>query len=405
MIRYDDRELEAMLDDLESDLVERKESFRGDTPTKARQTVCAFANDIANRNRAGVLFIGVKDDGVPSDLEITEDLINAVADMKSDGRILPMPVLSVEKRAVRGVEMVVVTVLPSDMPPVKFDGRIWVRVGASRRIANEQDERILVERRRYKMLPFDLHPVPIAKIDDLSRVIFENDYLPSAFAPDVIAANNRTFEERLASTKMIASIDDTTPTVLGILVLGKRPQDFLPGAYIQFLRISGMNLTDPIIDEDMIGGTLGEQLTRAEMKLESHNRVAVDVTSGPKHRMQPLYPKAALQQLLYNAVMHRTYESTNAPARVYWYDDRIEITSPGGPYGSVTVDNFGDPGVADYRNPNIAEVLRNMGFVQKFGHGIAIARDALSKNGNPPLEFAVGQGIVNCVIRRSEKPW
>ncbi len=56
----------------------------------------------------------------------------------------------------------------------------------------------------------------------------------------------------------------------------------------------------------------------------------------------------AIHQIVYNAVMHRTYEETNAPTRVYWYNDRIEITSPGGPYGNVTPENFGKPGITDY---------------------------------------------------------
>ena len=62
-----------------------------------------------------------------------------------------------------------------------------------------------------------------------------------------------------------------------------------------------------------------------------------------------------------------------------WYDDRIEITNPGGPFGIVSAANFGKPGVADYRNPNLAEALKVLGFVQKFGAGIATARRALAE--------------------------
>ena len=58
----------------------------------------------------------------------------------------------------------------------------------------------------------------------------------------------------LAATKMIASIDEQIATVLGILVLGKNPQDFLPGAYVQFLRIDGNELADDIIDSEEIRG-------------------------------------------------------------------------------------------------------------------------------------------------------
>jgi ATP-dependent DNA helicase RecG len=141
-------------------------------------------------------------------------------------------------------------------------------------------------------------------------------------------------------------------------------------------------------------------LRRTEDKLVAHNRVAFDVTSAPTHIITPDYPLPALQQLLYNAVLHRNYEGTNAPVRVYWYDDRVEINSPGGPYGAVTIDNFGRPGITDYRNPNIADVMKTLGFVQAFGRGLGIARNALSKNKNPPLCFEVTQKTVLFKIRR-----
>ncbi|MDM8563862.1 putative DNA binding domain-containing protein [Candidatus Marithioploca araucensis] len=97
MKRFSDKELETLLDELESDLTERKQSFKGDTPKKARQAVCAFANDLPNHNQPGVLFIGANDDGSPSQCPITDELLCSLADMKTDGNILPLPVLSVER--------------------------------------------------------------------------------------------------------------------------------------------------------------------------------------------------------------------------------------------------------------------------------------------------------------------
>ena len=98
-------------------------------------------------------------------------------------------------------------------------------------------------------------------------------------------------------------------------------------------------------------------------------------------------------------MLHRTYESTNAPIRVYWFNDRIEISSPGDPYGNVTEANFGKPGITDYRNPNIGDVLKTFGYIQAFGRGIATARKELEKNGNPELEFETNQSTVVCTIR------
>lgn len=402
MNRLTDEELLALLDDLESARVERKEPFAGDVPKKARQAVCAFANDLPGHNKPGVLFIGAKDNGEPSGIEITDKLLLDVSNMGTDGNILPLPVMSVEKRTLKGADMAVVTVMPSDMPPVRYKGRIEVRTGPRHSIANEQEERILNEKRRHKNLPFDMYPVPSAQISDLSKILFENEYLPAAFAPDVLEGNGRSYEERLASCGMVVSPDDATPTITGLLALGKSPRDFLPGAYVQILRIDGTGLADPVVTDAMDGiadGCLRDMLRNAEVKLAAYNRRAYDVTSAPTHSIDMPYPPEAILQMLYNAVLHRTYESTNAPVSVYWFNDRIEIHSPGGPYGNVTKENFGRPGIRDYRNPNIAAVLKTLGFVQTFGRGIAIAREAMQQNGNPPVEFVCDQSAVVCILR------
>lgn len=399
MKKFTDSELEKLLNDTELDITERKKSFK-DTPDKARQAVCAFANDLPNHNEPGILFIGANDDGTPSNEPISERLLTSLADMKTDGNILPMPVLSVEKRKLNNGEMAVVTVMPSDMPPVKFKGRIWIRTGPRRGIANEQEERILIEKRRYKSIPFDIHPVPSSTIKDLSTTIFLNEFLPAAFAEDVLATNNRTTEERLAACKMVVSPDDTTPTVMGLLAIGTRPQDFLPGAYIQFLRIDGNELADDVIDEESIQGSLVEMLRRIEEKFNAHNSKSVDITSKATHIKKQFYPPAAFQQIIYNAVLHRTYEGTHSPIRVYWFNDRIEINSPGGPYGNVTSENFGKPGITDYRNPDIGDVLKTFGFIQAFGRGIATARREMEKNGNPEPEFKAEQSAVLCILRK-----
>lgn len=399
-ITYTETELETLLNDLESDLAERKESWRGDAPEKGREAVCAFANDLPDHKKSGVLFIGAKNDGSPSNLPITDELLQTLADIKTDGNTLPPPTLVVEKKKLKNCDMAVVTVLPSDAPPVRYKGRIWIRTGPRRGLATAQDERILNEKRRYKDITFDIHPIPSAALTDLNKLRFEQEYLPNAFASDVLEANDRSYEQRLATCGMIASIDEPTPTVLGLLVLGNRPQDFISGAFIQFLRINGTELSDPVTDEELIDGPLAQLLRRIDDKFEAHNRIGVDLTSGQVERRSLDYPMPALQQIVRNAVMHRTYEGTNSPVRVYWFNDRIEIISPGGPFGEVTAQNFGRPGFTDYRNPNIADAMKVYGFVQRFGVGIATAQKELRANGNPPAEFIVEPTAVLCIMRK-----
>lgn len=396
---FSDAELESMLADLETDRAERKESLKGNSPTTVREAITAFANDLPDHRRPGVVFIGARDDGSPASLSVSDELLRQLADMKGDGNIVPPPTLSIARRRLLGADMAIVVVEPSDSPPVRFKGRIHVRIGPRHGIASAQDERILNEKRRHRDKPFDVQSLPSASLRDLDQRRFEEEYLPSAYAPDVLAANDRRYEERLAATKMVLTAAEPVPTVLGVLVLSSRTRDFLPGAYIQFLRIGGRTLGDPIIDEQAVDGPLAEVLRRIDEKLASHNRTAVDLTSGPREQRSSAYPIVALQQLVRNAIMHRSYDATNAPVRITWYDDRIEITNPGGPYGIVTEANFGQPGFADYRNPNLAEAMRVLGFVQRFGVGIATARRELAANGNPALEFVVSQAHVGAIVK------
>jgi len=103
-----DGELEALLDDLESDRAERKEAFTD--KDKARQAVCAFANDLPDHRLPGVLFIGVKDSGKPVGLEISDQLLQNVASMRNEGQILPFPSMDVQKRKLMGVDVAVALV-------------------------------------------------------------------------------------------------------------------------------------------------------------------------------------------------------------------------------------------------------------------------------------------------------
>jgi ATP-dependent DNA helicase RecG len=386
-----------MLSEGESHLVEFKESFRGNAPSAVREAVCAFANDLANEGRPGVVFIGVRDDGTPvEDFTVTDELLRQLADIKTDGSIAPPPALLVEKRRLHGHELAVITTWPCDTPPVRYRGSIHVRSGPRRGLATPQDERILNERRRHRDRPFDVQPVMDAALEELDRLRFEQEYLPALVARDVLVANERSYEQKLASAKLVTSDTNPVPTVLGLLVVGQSPADWIAGAYTQFLRLAGNDLTDQVIDAEDIHGTVADQIRRLEEKLEAHNWRGVRFADKTSEERSETYPMEALRQLVRNAYMHRSYEATNAPVRVYWFDDRIEIHNPGGTFGSVTPENFGQPGVTDYRNPNLAEALRALGYVQRFGVGIAIARKALGER----LDFIVSQRSLAAIIRR-----
>lgn len=393
-----DEELRQLLTSMESDRVERKASFAD--RDKVCEAICAFANDLPNHGLPGVLFIGATDDGHCAGFAITEQLLLSLADLHSNGNIYPFPSLTVQKRTIDGCDLAVVVVQPSDAPPVRYRGRTWIRVGPRRDIATPEEERRLAEKRTAGHGSFDIRPVSGATFDDLDLELFRREYIPSALAPEIVEQNMRSIEQQLTGVRFATAPAQMTPTTLGILVCGKEPRQFVPCDYIQFLRIEGTELTDPIKDQKEIEGPLPELLRLLGRTLEVNISVATDITSQAVEIQRPDYPLVALRQLGMNAVLHRTYEGTNSPVRITWFSDRIEMLNPGGPFGQVTRQNFGQPGVTDYRNPHLAEAMKNLGYVQHFGMGIALARQRLLLNGNPPLEYVVEPTHVLAIARR-----
>ena len=288
---FTDEKLTALLHDLESDLAERKSS--ASDRSKIRRTICAFANDLPNHQVPGIMFVGATNDGSCANLPITEDLLLTLAQMRLDGNILPPPSILVQKRVLDGCEMAVVTVRPSPNPPVRYQGRVWVRVGSSVQEATPEEERQLAERQRGRDLPFDSRPVESAGLQELDLDFFRTQYLQIAIAPDVLEENRRPVEQQLVSLRFVRN---GLPTFGALLVFGKDPLQWLPGAYVHFLRIDGISLTDPVRDEKRLSGPLHEVLRQIEELLQINVQVSAEPSSSEREFPQPDYPIVALRQ-------------------------------------------------------------------------------------------------------------
>ncbi|HVZ31043.1 MAG TPA: ATP-binding protein, partial [Polyangiaceae bacterium] len=120
----DQQALELLLANTDSDRSERTTSK--DKTDKFGEAICAFANDLPNHGKPGYLFVGATPDGRAADELISDRLLQALAAIRSDGNLLPQPRLCVDKRALGGGEMAVVEVFPSELPPVRYKGTVWV---------------------------------------------------------------------------------------------------------------------------------------------------------------------------------------------------------------------------------------------------------------------------------------
>ena len=378
-------EIQKMMVDLESDRIERTISFRED---KLGPAVCALSNDFANHKKAGYILMGVNDDGTVNGMKIGDEELLKIGNIKSNGNVLPQPSIVVsEILSIDGGDVVALEVKPSLYPPVRYDGRCWIRIGPRKSKATIEEERILIERRAAYAKTFDLVPALGSSINDLIVDYFKITYLPLAVDEDTLRENGRSTEEQLAALRFF-DIDSNCPTNGAILLFGSRPLFQIPGAYTQYVKFNGKDMTNDVEFEKVFSGPLVSELKVIDDFIKN-NIIKQRPIKNESFREQTLfnYPYWALRELVMNAIMHRSYES-NAPIYIYEFTDRIVIINPGGLYGDVNAENF--PNTSDYRNIVIAEAMKRLGYVNRFNYGVKRAVDELTKNGNGPAEFDLG---------------
>jgi ATP-dependent DNA helicase RecG len=379
----DEQELRLLLADLESDRVERTIST-SDTD-KFCEAICAFANDMPASNAPGYLVIGARNDGEIEGIDVTDRLLQQLSSYADSGQIVPLPSMTVQRMSLAEGDVAVVEVRPSDMPPVRYRGRVYIRRGPRKAIANEQEERVLTEKWTHHARTFDLRPCRGCGRDELVLDLFQLAYLKAAIAPELVEENNRDMFLQMASLGFWCTAE-ACATNAGVILFAQDPLRWFPGAAIQYVRYEGDALDSDALDERRFEGDLITVLRELDSFLRTLFPSRPESVSPLREDARTPYPIVAIRELLMNAVMHRDYES-NAPIRLYWFSDRIEIQNPGGLYGAVTPETF--PNQNDYRNPKMAEAMKTLGYVNTFGRGIARVQQSLRANGNPAAEFVV----------------
>lgn len=388
-------EIQELLHSTETYRVERTIST-GDMD-KFQEAICAFANDMPNSRKKGYLILGAHDNGELSGLKVTDDLLKKIAAIRSNGNILPIPVMSVDRFTFPEGDLLVAEVTPSFDTPVRYRGRTFIRIGPRRDIANAEEERILAERCAASLPTFDTRPCREASIDDIDTDIIIKEYMPRAIAPDVLESDNRPLKEQLAALHLF-NLQADCPTFAAVIMFGRNPKFFMHGAYIQYVHFRGKDNGGEILNERRFEGCLYKVLP----ELENFLRDGV-ITKRPvpisilREKDVVNYPFKALRELMMNALMHRDYQS-NMPTRLYQYDDFIEIMNPGGLYGQARPENF--PLVNDYRNSVVAEMMKTLNYVNMFNHGVSDVQALLKDNDSPAAEFNVSYLTVFSVIVR-----
>ncbi|MDE6536289.1 MAG: putative DNA binding domain-containing protein [Muribaculaceae bacterium] len=380
------KEIQRLLNDLESDRVER--TISTDKMDKFGEAICSFSNDLPDYQKPGYLIIGADDKtGKVMPVKITDALLKNLASIRTEGNVQPQPSMIVEKVELDEGPVVVVEVPPAHFPPVKYKGKICVRIGPRRGFANEDDERRLYEKRASHVQTFDAMPCLGSSLEDLDVRLFRQQYLPMAYPEEILENDKRDVILQLQSLGFYDMKHDC-PTYAGILMFGRNLERRLPGAYVQYVRFDGDGRGAEIASDYKFSGNLMTILSQLDTFVSTTiaKKRPVPVSALREENLVD-YPSWAIRELLMNAICHRDYES-NGPIQFYQYVNRIEILNPGGLYGKANPRNF--PLVNDYRNGVLAEAMKVIGFVNRFSRGVQRVQEELKANGNEAADFDLG---------------
>ncbi|MBK8903789.1 MAG: putative DNA binding domain-containing protein [Anaerolineaceae bacterium] len=262
------------------------------------------------------------------------------------------------------------------------DGRVLVRSGTVNRPLTGDEVRNLANSKN--TAEFETEPVPGARYTDLDTTIVQ-DYLERREQ----RGQGRTLSTRELLFEIGATDRNGHPTTTGILLFARNPQMFFPQSGIVFVKFPG---TEPRGEDggigygrrDEISGPAARVIERAWNIIFEEMRVGATVNQLEREELLE-YPRFAVREALVNAVAHRDYRIQGRRIEIRMYADRLEIISPGGLPGYMTLDNLVEEHFS--RNPRLVNGLYQWGYIEELGLGIDQMIEEMVQAGSEPPEF------------------
>lgn len=349
------------------------------SPRNVLKTLVAFANAAG-----GCLVIGVDDSrqvlGVTDPLDEEARICNMVAD-----GISPRLVPSVELASVGDRTLLIVEVFPSSARPHYLSSLgpeegVYVRLGASNRQAGS--DWVAEARRAAAGQVFDEQAMPELGMADLDLAAMARVFGPTRM-PD---------EKALQTLKLLrAEQGRLVPTRGAVLLFGKDREQHFPDAWIQCGRFRGIDKVD-IFDQQEVHAYLPDAVEQIELFLKKHAFKSARFGAMRREDVWSI-PLTMLREAIVNALVHSDYAQRGTPIRVAFFDDRIDIESPGLLLPGMTIDDM-KSGVSRIRNPVIARVFRELGLIEQWGSGVRRIFDEASRQALPePTIEEIATGV------------
>ncbi|MCP5097502.1 MAG: transcriptional regulator [Chloroflexi bacterium] len=339
------------------------------------ESLVAFAN-----GDGGLIVFGLDDHGHPTENIWEEEAEGALREAARRCRPpVPSEWQSVETR--QGM-LIGINVPRSTELHTLDDGRVFIRSGFFNRLLTGEEVRNLATSKN--TAEFETEMVPGAKREDLDNDIIR-DYLDRRERRG--AAKEASTEELLF--EIGATDREGNPTMIGILLFAKNPQIFFPQSSIVFVKFTG---TEPRGEDGSIGygrrdeisGSLARIVERTWNIIFEEMRVGATVDKLERKEITE-YPRFAVREALVNAVAHRDYRIRGRRIEIRMYSDRLEIISPGGLPGYMTIDNLVEEHFS--RNPRLVSGLFQWGYIEELGLGIDQMIEEMVQAGHEPPDF------------------
>ncbi len=392
---YSEEEICQLLERDEGQFLERKSLWDRSGPDPRRldrravrdfvaECVAAFANA-----DGGDLLLGAEDDGEPTGHGYPEEAIEEFFRV-AQRRLRPPVAVRTQRAHIGNNEILLIHVPPAERAVLVEGNGFPYRVGD--RVVRESEEAINARKEAYRRVGFEQIIRGEATLDDLDL-----DLARSVLAKTVRAG--RTVEEALESYALLhRGPEGPRITNAALLLFGKGPlARWHPHPDIRFFKVDGK--------ERRHGPRRNvAQLERIELPIariitEAHRYAASQIRKSERlhdlfFREMPEYPEFAWQEAIVNAVAHRDYGNQALGIEVWFYEDRMEVLSPGGVVPPVTIDALRKrQPVHASRNPVIVRVLVEAGIMREEGEGIPRIYDETEAVLLKPPTFGERQGL------------
>lgn len=381
--------IEKMQTTTESQYFERKSTRVSDN--HLAQTISAFANA-----SGGVIAVGIEDDGEITGVDTVRE--NKLRQLPTDF-LRTIPKITIELVETENGEKIFlfhIAMAPDEVVKLKSNGDAFLRIGdSSRKLSAEQ----LLELEYSKGIrSYESQTLADATMEDLDDNLIR-EYCQilnlSASEPSDILKARGLIKKGEKGWEI---------TVAAVLLFGKIPTQFLPSARVRFLRYegttAGVGQAFNLVKDVTLERPLHYLIQDGQALLKSQMREFQQLGKDGKFHKIPEYPEFAWLEGLVNAVAHRDYSIPGEYTRITMYDDRIEFASPGKLPNIVTVDNIQTTRFS--RNPIIARVLSDFGWVRELNEGVKrIYTDMKSYFLEPPIFSEPENRSVQLVLKNN----